>query len=297
MPMRTTLAIALALCSIGFAQEAEPIFRSDAPLVQLHVTVTDPQGRLITGLPKDDFKVFENDVPQEIKVFRQEDAPVSLGLIIDNSASMKDRRAKVSAAVLDLIRASNPGDEAFIVNFNEQPQLAQEFTQDPAQLEAALAKIDSRGQTALRDALALGLEHLKRLGKNDKKVLLVITDGEDNSSSETLTHLSRAASQSGVLIYGIGLLADENERETVRAKRDLDALTTGSGGEVFYPKSLSEVDEIALHVAHDLRNQYTVAYSPLNAMQDGSFRRIKVLVASPADAVVRTRTGYYASAM
>lgn len=290
------MLLALLLAGASGAQEAdsEAVFKSDARLVELHATVTDLQGHLLTDLHQNDFKVFENGVSQRIKVFRMEDAPVSLGLIVDNSASMRGKRAKVAAALLTLVRASNPGDEEFVLNFSERPAMAQDFTQDIQKLESTLAKIDSNGPTAMRDALSMGLEHLKRLAKNDKKVLLVVTDGEDNSSVETLTRLSREAQQSGVLIYAIGLLNDDDARETARAKRDLDMLAHGTGGEVFYPKELSEVDGIARQVAHDLRNQYTIAYSPSDPKQDGTFRTIGVTVATPAEAVVRTRTGYYA---
>jgi Ca-activated chloride channel homolog len=280
-------------CAAAFGQEPEAIFKSDAPLVELHTTVTDHQGHLITNLRQNAFRVFENDVQQEIKVFRLEDAPVSLGLIIDNSASMRDKRSKVAAAVLTLVRASNPGDEEFVMNFNQTPVLVQDFTRDIQRLESTLSKIDSNGSTALRDALSIGLEHLKRFAKNDKKVLLVVTDGEDNSSAETLARVSRSAQQSGVLIYAIGLLNDNNAREAARAKRDLDTLTLATGGEVFYPKELAEVDGIAQNVAHDLRNQYTIAYSPSDQRADGTFRKIRVTVEAP-DAVVRTRTGYWA---
>jgi VWFA-related protein len=290
------VAISLVLTAFLCAaqEDTETLFKSDARLVELRATVTDPEGHLLTSLHQSDFKVFENGVAQEIKVFRLEDAPVSLGLIIDNSASMRSKRAQVAAALLTLVHASNPEDEEFVMNFSERPVMAQDFTQDIQKLESTLGKIDSSGPTAMRDALSMGLEHLKRLAKNDKKVLLVVTDGEDNSSVETLTRLSREAQQSGVLIYAIGLLNDDDERETIRAKRDLDMLTRETGGEVFYPKELAEVDGIARHVAHDLRNQYTIAYIPSNQNQDGAFRTIKVTVSTPPDAVVRARTGYYA---
>jgi len=292
--MRDVAIFILTALLCAAQEDTETLFKSDARLVELHATVTGPEGHLLTDLHQTDFKVFENGVPQEIKVFRLEDAPVSLGLIIDNSASMRSKRAQVAAALLTLVHASNPDDEEFVMNFSERPVMAQDFTQDIQKLESTLGKIDSNGPTAMRDALSMGLEHLKRLAKNDKKVLLVVTDGEDNSSVETLTRLSREAQQSGVLIYAIGLLNDDDERETIRAKRDLDMLTRETGGEVFYPKELSEVDGIARHVAHDLRNQYTIAYIPSNQSQDGAFRTIKVTVSAPPDAVVSTRTGYYA---
>jgi VWFA-related protein len=275
--------------------EAETVFTSDAKLVELHATVSAPDGTLLTDIPESAFRVFEDGVRQEIKVFRHEDAPVSLGLVVDQSASMSDKHARVSAALMTLVAASNPGDEEFVITFNETARLALDFTQDKQRLESMLRKIEANGQTALRDALSLGIEHLTRSAKNDRKVLLIVTDGEDNSSVIDLDRLKREARQSGVLIYAIGLLNASTEREAARAKRDLDTMTFETGGEAFYPAVLGEVDGIARHVAHDLRNQYTIAYSPSNAKQDGTFRRIKLEVTAPAQTIVKTRTGYYAA--
>jgi VWFA-related protein len=297
----------LLLCGAALAQEAavfppapiadgsEAVFRSDTRLVEVHATVTDQNGQLLTNLPKSAFKISENDVPQEIKVFKREDAPVSLGLIIDNSASMLVRRDQVNAAALKLVQASNKEDEVFVMTFNDKIALVQDFTHNISQLEKSLKKIESTGATAMRDALSLGLEHMKRLARNDKKVLLVVTDGEDNSSFEDLAKVVRQAQQDGILIYAIGLLTDETERSATVAKHDLDTLTVATGGEVFYPKDLSEVNGIAEHVAKDLRNQYTIAYNPINQAQDGTFRRIKLTVDVPG-AKVQTRSGYFADA-
>jgi VWFA-related protein len=295
----------MALCAVAYAQEPAPgtpqqaaedgdaVFRSDTRLVEVHATVTEPTGRLLTTLPRSAFRIFENDVPQEIKVFKREDAPVSLGLIIDNSASMLVRHAQVAEAALKLVRASNKDDEVFIMTFNDKPALVQDFTHDIRQLEKSLNTIDSAGATAMRDAVSLGVEHLNRLAKNDKKVVLVVTDGEDNSSVEETGRVVRAARQDDILVYAIGLLTSETAHSAAVAKRDLDALTMETGGEAFYPKALSEVDDIAEHVAQDLRNQYTIAYNPTNQAQDGTFRKIKVTVDVPG-AMVKTRTGYYA---
>jgi len=275
------------------AEDSDAVFTSDTRLVELHVTVTDKNNQLITDLPQSAFKVYENGQEQEIKVFRREDAPISLGLIIDNSASMLPRRDQVAAAALKLVQLSNKDDEVFIMTFNDKPALIQDFTHDVNKLRTSLKKIDSNGATAMRDALLLGIEHERRLATNDKKVLLVVTDGEDNSSFESLDRLVRSAQQAGVLIYAIGLLTDETERGAAVAKRDLDALTFATGGEAFYPKDVAEVDGIAEHVAKDLRNQYTIAYSPTNQALDGTFRKIKVTVSRP-DAKVQTRSGYFA---
>jgi Ca-activated chloride channel family protein len=294
-------SLILLLCALAHAQapvqpppeDSDTVFRSDTRLVEVHATVTDMNHRLLTDLLQSTFQVFENDVPQEITVFRREDVPVSLGLIIDNSASMMVKRAQVATAALKLIRASNKDDEVFVVTFNDKPALVQEFTHDIRELETSLNHIDSAGATAMRDALSMGVQHLRRLAKNDKKVLLVVTDGEDNSSFEDLQRVVRAAQQNDILVYAIGLLTSETARSAAVAKRDLDALTVATGGEVFYPKELTEVDEIAEHVARDLRNQYTIAYNPTNSRQDGTFRRIRVTVTVPG-AVVKTRTGYFA---
>ncbi|HWF12050.1 MAG TPA: VWA domain-containing protein [Bryobacteraceae bacterium] len=302
-------ALVLALCAVAHAQapsqpapqaapaqgaeDSDAIFTSDTRLVEVHATVTEANGRLLTTLPRSAFAIYENDVQQEIKVFKREDAPVSLGLVIDNSASMLPRRAQVAAAALKLVRASNKDDEVFIMTFNDKPALVQDFTHDVGQLEKSLNRIDSEGATAMRDAVSLAVEHLKRLAKNDKKVVLVVTDGEDNSSVEETARVVREARQDDILVYAIGLLTSETAHSAAVAKHDLDALTMETGGEAFYPKALSEVDDIAEHVAQDLRNQYTIAYNPTNQAQDGTFRRIKVTVNFPG-AVVKTRTGYYA---
>jgi VWFA-related protein len=276
------------------ATSGDAVFTSETHLVELAATVTGPDGHLLTDLPQSDFHVFENDVPQEIKLFKREDAPISMGLLIDASGSMGDKREKVAKAALTLVRASNPSDEVFVMGFNDKPWLAQEFTHNIGEMEAALEGMKPSGATAMRDAVALALAHDKRLAHHQKKVILVVTDGDDNSSLVRLDQLTRDAQQYGVLIYAIGLLSDTNQREAERARTDLDTLTVATGGEVFYPKELSEVDEIARHVAHDLRNQYTIAYDPSNKKLDSTFRRIKLTVDRPEGAKVRTRTGYYA---
>jgi VWFA-related protein len=218
-----------------------------------------------------------------------------LGIIVDNSGSMKEKRQKVEVASVDLVKASNPHDEVFIVNFNDEAYLDVEFTNDIKKMEEGVARIDSRGGTAMREAISMSIDYLKEKGKNHKKVLLVVTDGNDNASTISLERLVDRSRQSEVLIYAIGLLDEEEHREAKAAKRALNALTRESGGLSFYPKAVAEVDAIALQVAHEIRNQYTIAYSPLNDARDGSFRQIKVMVNGPGHPQVRTRTGYYAT--
>ena len=275
--------------------EGTAVFHSDTRLVALHATVVDKNGHLVTNLPQQAFKVFENNVEQPIKIFRREDVPVSLGLIVDNSGSMRNKRLKVEAAALTVVKASNPEDEVFIVNFNDEAFLDQDFTNKTKDLEQGLAKIDSRGGTAMRDALRMSIDHVKDKGKRDKKVLLVVTDGNDNNSSGSLENLIKAAQQSEILIYTIGLLSEEEKRDAKRAKRALNAIAEATGGQSYFPEELADVDKIALQVARDIRNQYIIAYTPSNTALDGSFRQVKVTVNGPNRPVVRTRSGYYAT--
>jgi Ca-activated chloride channel homolog len=273
----------------------EPTFSVGTRLVVLPVSVLNKDGKLITDLQQKSFKVFENGVEQPIKIFRREDVPISLGIIIDNSGSMREKRQKVETASLDLVRASNKQDEVFIVNFNDDPYLDVPMTSDMKKMEEGIARIDSRGGTAMREAINGALDYVKKEGHRQKKVLLVITDGNDNASTISLEKLVGRAQQSEVLIYCIGLLNEEERHEARLAKRALDSISRDSGGVAFYPKSAADVDAIALQVAHEIRNQYTIAYSPTVPQMDGSFRQIKVTVNSPGHPTVRTRTGYYAT--
>src|SRR3954452_24069049 len=275
------------------------IFRSDIRLVVLNTTVSDKNGHLVTDLPQSAFTVYENGVTQPIKSFKREDVPVSMGLVVDNSGSMRDKRAKVEAAALGLVKDSNKEDEVFVVNFNDEAFLdnphGKDFTSDAKEMEEALTRIDSRGGTAMRDAIRMSIDHLKEKAHKDKKVLVVVTDGNDNASGVTLENLVKAAQQSEVLIYGVGVPGEEERREAQRAQRALKSLASATGGEVYFPKDASEVEKIAHQVARDIRNQYTIAYSPTNTAMDGSFRQIKITVKAPGNPTVRTRSGYYAT--
>lgn len=277
------------------AAETDPVFRTESRLVVLHATALDKQERLLLDLPKSAFQVYENGVRQDIKTFRREDVPVSLGLIIDSSASMRDKRERVKASALDLIKSSNPDDEVFVVNFSDAPSLDADFTNDVPALTKALSRIDSRGGTAMRDALREAIEHVKGRNKKDKKVLLVVTDGDDNASYVTLDYLVKAAQKNEVLVYAIGLFGDQSDREIERARKALDTLTSATGGQAYYPNSVSEIDGVAPRIAHEIRGQYILAYTPANQVLDRTFRQIRVLVDFPAGTTVRTRSGYYAT--
>jgi VWFA-related protein len=279
------------------AQDEIPVFSTGIKEVTLHVSVLDKSGKLITNIPKSAFKVYEDNVEQPIKLFRREDVPVSMGILVDNSGSMNDKRARVAAAALALVKASNPDDEVFIVNFNDDPYLDQSFTHDTKKLEEALSRIDARGGTAMRNAISGAIDYMKTDAKLDKKVIVVVTDGNDNSSGETtLEQLLRKVRDSGVLVYSIGLLSEEEAREARAAKRALNSLAETSAGAAYYPKDLAEVEKLTPEIAHEIRNQYTIAYSPLNENLDGSFRKIKVeLSGQYKGATVRAKNGYYAT--
>lgn len=275
--------------------DEQSVIRVDTRLVVLHCAVVDRKGGLITNLPQNSFKVYENKVEQPIRLFKREDVPVSLGIVIDNSGSMREKRARVEAAAVQLAKASNPQDEVFVVNFNDEAYLDVPFTNDITKLEEGVARIDSRGGTALRDAVSMSIDYLKQEGKKDKKVLLVITDGNDTASTGvSLEKLVEKIHRSEVLVYGIGILGKENARDRKRAVRAIDTMTRASGGASYFPGDAAEVEQIARQVAHDIRNQYVIAYSPLNQNLDGSFRSIRVVAANGRYSV-RTRSGYYAT--
>jgi VWFA-related protein len=204
------------------------------------------------------------------------------------------KRQKVAAAGLGFVRASHPDNEVFVLHFNERTYLDTDFTNDQKRLEKGLTTFDSRGTTAMRDALRLALAHIDRRGREDKKVLLVVTDGEDNSSETTREYLIKAAQQSGALIYPIGLLEEVDDEKTQRARQDLDALARATGGQAYYLNSIEEIDRTVRDIARDIRSQYTIAYSPSNEALDGSYRRLDVLVTTPEPVVIRTRAGYWA---
>ena len=213
------LLLAAALILAG-QQDERPTFRAETRLVLLHATVADKSGKLITDLPREAFRVFEDGVEQKLRIFRREDIPVSLGLIVDNSGSMRDKRKKVESASLQLVKASNPEDEVFIVNFNDEAYLDVSFTSDIKKMEElGLSRIDARGGTAMRDAIGMSLDHLKEKAKKDKKVLLVVTDGDDTASTVTLEKCLQRVHESEVLVYAIGILGADEPRTTRRARR------------------------------------------------------------------------------
>jgi Ca-activated chloride channel homolog len=281
----------------GQDSNAEPgsfVFHSDVQEVVVHATVIDDKQHMVTNLDRDAFTVFEDGKPQLIKSFRHEDIPISLGIVIDNSGSMREKRAKVNRAALNLVRASNPQDEVFVVNFSDEFFLDQPFTSRINLLQAALEKYETRGGTALYDAVVASAEELKRHGKLQKKILFVVTDGEDDASRESLEQaVRRLQEENGPTVYSIGLLGEERQR---RAKRALETISERTGGIAFFPRTLDEVDAISSTVAHDIRNQYTIGYKPTTPKTAGGYRTIRVEARGSGHGklTVRTRSGYYA---
>jgi len=271
------------------------VIRKDVDEVLLHATVVDDRQRIVTNLDKTDFSVFEDGKPQTIISFHHEDIPVSMGILIDNSGSMREKRSKVNQAALNLVRSSNPQDEVFVVNFNDEYYLDQDFTNDLLKLKEALEKIDAKGGTALYEAVVASADHLKRDAKLERKVLFVVTDGEDNASRETLEQaVKQLQEENGPSVYAIGILGDEEHPK--RARRALEIITQRTGGLAFFPKTLDEVDEISRQVAHDIRNQYTIGYKSTNPRSSGGFRQIRVEAKAKGHGKmsVRTKSGYYA---
>ena len=264
--------------------------------VVLHATVENHKGAPVSGLGKDDFQVYEDGALQQIEYYSHEDIPVTVGLVLDNSGSMGPKRDEVIAAALAFARSSNPQDQMFVVNFNEHVSFGlpadMPFTDQTAQLQVALSRFKTNGETALYDALAAALEHLKK-GNRDKKVLIVVSDGGDNASKYKLGQILAMAGQSDAIIYTIGIYTDEDPDQNPDALRQLSKAT---GGEAFFPQTVPDVVPLCERIAHDIREQYTLAYAPANRKQDGAYRVIQVKAKAPGHGrlSVRTRAGYYA---
>jgi VWFA-related protein len=268
------------------------VFRAEAKEVVLHATVVDERNHLVMNLAKPDFTVYENDKPQQIKAFGQQDFPVAMGIVIDNSGSMREKRDQVNKAAINLVKSSNPDDEVFVVNFNDEFYLDQDFTSDIKKLQAALEHVETRGGTALYDAVIASADYLVK-SKLQRKVLFVVTDGEDDASQSSLEQaVQKLAQENGPTVYTIGLLGDEKVR---KAKRALETISDRTGGIAFFPPSLDEVDQISRTIAHDIRNQYTISYQPTTPKSVPGYRTIHVDAhARPyKHLTVRTRSGYY----
>lgn len=269
--------------------------RMNTNLVVLSATVIDHHNTPVSGLAKDDFQLYEDHVLQHIKDFSHEDVPVAVGLVIDNSTSMGQKRADVIAAALSFAQSSNPRDQMFVVNFNEHvtyglpPEIP--FTDRRDQLRLALSSIKTIGETALYDAIATALDHLKQ-SVCDKKVLILISDGGDNASAHSLAQVIEMAKHSTAIIYTIGIL---DERDGDQNPGLLRRFAKETGGEAYFPDSSKETISICDRIAHDIRNQYTLAYVPRVSNKDTEYRVVDVRASAPGHGrlAVRTRTGYF----
>jgi Ca-activated chloride channel family protein len=292
---------AIVLSSFLVAQAPdESVFSMNVQRVVLHATVREGKARFVGDLTKDNFEILEDGAPQQILSFKHEDLPVATAILVDNSKSMLNKRAEVVAAAKAFVRASNPGDDIFVLHFNEKlvyglPQDVA-FTGDQKLLDEALDRMNLDGQTALYDAIVEALKHLKE-SKLAKKALVVISDGGDNRSVATDVDVIRDADLSGALFYGIGIY-DEMDGDAKPAV--LRKLAQSTGGEAWFPNDPTEVRQLCETIAHDLRSQYMMSYAPPQKPAGANtYRKIRVRVKDPKGRklVVRTRTGYYANAM
>ncbi len=265
-------------------------------LVVLHATVRDRKGRFVADLHEGQFEVHEDSVRQSIRLFRHEDIPVTVGIVVDHSGSMRRKLTDVVAAARTFVKSSNPEDEMFVVNFNEKVSLglpeAVRFTNRSEELERAISMTPAEGKTALYDAVGEALERLTA-GSRDKKVLIVISDGGDNASVRSLAQVLNMAQQSSVLVYTIGVFDEEDPDKNSSV---LNRLARSTGGEAFFPGQLKEVVTICERIARDIRHQYTIGYISTNATQPGTYRAIRVAAVATGfgKLIVRARAGYVA---
>ncbi len=288
-----TLAVAVSLV-VAAAGQPQATFHAETRLVVLHVLVTNGHGELVTNLDRGAFSVYEDGRRQSITLFRCDDVPASLGLIIDNSGSMRSVRASVEAAALAFVHASNPLDEVFVLNFADTPRIDVPLTNDIHVLEAGISRVDSIGGTAMRDALLIAERYLRDRAIRDRRALLVITDGNDNASSVSKAQLRKVVEESGSVIYAVRLVGQSPSEDDGNGDGELDRVTAITGGDVHYVASMSDVESAVLEIAHQIRNEYTIAYTSANQALDGSYRAVRVKVTRPG-LNARTRPGYWAT--
>jgi len=273
--------------------------KKDVDLVLVPVTVTDPMNRIVAGLEKDNFEVIENGQPQQIRSLSAEDAPISLGVIFDLSGSMVDKIDDSRRAVLEFFRGANPDDEFFLVTFSDRPQLLIDFTSSVDDIERQLANATPKGVTSLLDAIYLGIDRM-RAAHNERKALLIISDGGDNHSRYTEDEISDMVREADVQIYAMGLFNFRGQTpEELHGPELLAAISGATGGQTYFIHSPRELPDVASKISVELRNQYLIGYRPTTATHDGKWRRVKVKVKPPTGLPqlhVYARKGYYAAA-
>jgi len=291
----TSFAIAGAAMTVAAAAQAPATFHAEARLVVLQVTVTNARGELVPDLDRGAFTVFENGRPQAISVFRNDDAPVSLGLVIDNSGSMRPLRAGAEAAALAFVRASNPADEVFVVNFADHARVDVPLTADVRVLEAGIGRRDSIGGSAVRDAIRVAEGYLRARATHPRRALLAISDGEDTASATSGRELRRLAERGGVALHAL-ILRPAGGPRAQQGDDELERLARMTGGIVRHAGSMAEVEPLILEMARRIRSEYAIGYMPENQALDGSFRKVRVELARAPGLHAHTRPGYRAIA-
>jgi Ca-activated chloride channel homolog len=290
-----TLTLILAASPLAVGQDPVFTLNVDVDLVEVHVTVVDQLDRPVGNLQKENFHLVEDGVEQNISVFKHEDIPVSLGLVIDNSRSIEPRKQRLDAAAVSFVRKSNPNDETFIVHFDDRARLERDFTASIPDLMNTLSSVKPYGQTAIYDALVLAVEHMER-AVNTKKAILLITDGVDNASKHSLSEAIEAVKRSRVAVYPVGLLSMSGG---IKAEDSLIRIAEVSGGRAFFPRNVDDAKSAMERVARDLREQYTLGFFPTNPQRNGKWRSVRVDVIPPAkqpsraQLVANYRHGYY----
>lgn len=271
--------------------------RVETNLVLVPMTVTDVQNRLVTGLERENFYVYENNVPQTVRSFSTDDAPVTIGIIFDLSGSMSSKYARARKALSEFMRTSNPQDEFFVIAFNDRPAVVVDYTSSVDDVDARMIMLKPQARTALIDAVYLGINKLKD-AKYDRKALLIISDGGDNRSRYSEGELRRAVRESDVQIYAIGIF--DQYAPTVEEKEGPALLTDiceMTGGRMFRVTDVNELGDIASRISAELRNEYVVGYKPTDLKKDGQWRKLKVKLNPPPGLpplMVHNRQGYYA---
>jgi Ca-activated chloride channel family protein len=276
----------------------EARLRVDVNLVQVPMTVTDPMNRLVTGLEKENFALYDNNIGQTIRYFSSEDAPLTIGIIFDLSGSMSSKFARARKALTEFLRTSNPQDEFFVVGFNDRPSIIVDYTSDPDDVDARMVMLKPENRTALIDAVYLGVDHLRQ-AKYDRKALLIISDGGDNRSRYTEGELRKVVRESDVQIYSIGIFDNyAPTQEEVLGPELLKEICEMTGGRLFnVGGDMGDLQDIATRISAELRNQYIIGYTPSDVKHDGNWRKLKVRLLPPPglpQLTVHFRQGYYA---
>jgi Ca-activated chloride channel family protein len=296
------LALCAPVCYPESSQAKSPVLGSVAQkmisvsssLVILPVRVTDADGVFVSGLNMQDFRVYDNGELRTITAFRHDDAPATVGMIVDHSRSMGASLPEIAVSVTAFAQSSNPRDEMFVVNFNDtaslEPLGGKPFSSNPKELGKAVSSVSARGRTALYDAVALGLRQLQ-LGRWEKKALIVVSDGEDNASRLKYSQLLTLAEQSSALIYSVALQESPNEEENTEV---LKGLSKKTGGAFYAPASVQDVAKVTTDIARDIRKEYTLGFVPVTTERSDSFRKLQVKVNAPGRGKlhVQTRAGY-----